>query len=743
MIFKMTQREIFGKAAAWVTPGPCCLYPLLRKEFDLPKIRSAKITITGLGNFFLYLNGKRISDELFLPLYTDYEPCTRMTDLPFANVHVDRIEREVLNHRVLCLEWDVTDYLSEGKNCIGIRLAQMWYVNYSDEVKCCFRLCYEAEDGTCGEIVSDDALHFHGSEIVSGDLWHGENFDFRQLCDGWSLPGYTEDGWMPVKCIEPPQTEFYIQPPLADRVIRTLPMQLVKKTDTYAVYDIGENITGVPVFRAKLANGEEATVTMTELLDENGDVLRVLPNGRLVSPQVNTYIGNGEEQELTTVFTWQGFRYIEAPLTLSPVEVRVIHADIGMRAEFSCSDEIMNWLWDAFCRTMLTNMHGGIPSDCPHYERRGYTGDGQVTAEAAMLAFEAEEFYRKWIDDVFDCQDRRTGHVQYTAPYNDAGGGPGGWGSAIVTVPYVFYRQYGDKTVLEKMFPGMLRYFDFLEDHSEGELVSSDVEGAWCLGEWAIPMCVRATDIKLPPPFVNTYFYIRSMQRVLEIAKIIGKESSVEYLYDVIERKKRAIMDAYYDPETGNFAGNVHSANVFALDISLGDARTLKNLLTDAYAAGRYDAGIFGIELLTKTLLERGEENLAFMLLTSHHELSFYRMMQEGATTLWEHFDGSRSHNHPMFGGLVRHFFLRILGIDQPEGAGGYREAVLLSPVFPDGLDHAKGSLNTPHGRIFVSWERKNGKIAYTATIPSGLRATFKYGENTKILQSGENEIFI
>ena len=739
----MTQREIFGRTAAWVTPGPCCPYPLLRKEFTLPKLRSATITITGLGNFFLFLNGRRVSDDLFLPLYTDYEPCTRMTDLPFANVHIDRIEREELNHRILCPEWDVTDYLNEGVNCIGIRLAQMWYVNYSDELKCCFRLRYEAEDGTGGEIVSDETMLWHGSEIVDGDLWHGEKFDFRRLCKGWDLPGYSTEGWLPVKRIDPPETNLYIQKTPSDRVIRTLPMRLIKKTDDYAVYDIGENITGVPVFKATLGDGEVVTITMTERIDENRDVLRVLPNGRLVSPQENSYIGNGEEQELTTVFTWQGFRYIEAPLALTPIEVRVIHADIGMRADFSCSDEVMNWLWDAFCRSMLTNMHGGIPSDCPHYERRGYTGDGQVTAEAAMLAFEAEEFYRKWIDDISDCQDRRTGHVQYTAPYNDAGGGPGGWGSAIVTVPYVFYRQYGDKAPLERMFGQMLRYLDFLEDHSENDLVISDVEGAWCLGEWAIPQCVRAADIKLPPPYVNTYFYIRSMQRILEIAEIIGKEESARYLYDLIERKKNAIIDNYYDPATGNFARNIHSANAFALDIGLGDERTLNNLVRDAREAGRYDAGIFGIEILTKILLEHGQEDLAFELITSHHPLSFRRMMQEGATTLWEHFDGSRSHNHPMFGGLVRHFFLRILGIDQLDGEGGYTDGVLLAPVFPKGLSFARGSLNTPNGRIFVEWERLDNGVSYVVTIPSGVNAAMKQGDSCQPLIPGKNKFFI
>ena len=158
---------MFGGAAAWVTPGPCRPYPLIRKEFDLPALASATITVTGLGNFILSLNGQRVGEDLFLPLYTDYEPCTRMTDLPFANVHIDRIEREVLNHRILCVEQDMTEYLREGANCIGIRLAEMWYVNYSEELKCCFRLSYVTKDGKKGEIVSDGSMKFHGSEKIS------------------------------------------------------------------------------------------------------------------------------------------------------------------------------------------------------------------------------------------------------------------------------------------------------------------------------------------------------------------------------------------------------------------------------------------------------------------------------------------------------------------------------------------------------------------------------------------------
>ncbi len=738
----MTQKEIFGGAARWVTPGAGRPYPLLRKEFSLPPLRSAQITVTGLGNFILSLNGKRVGEDLFLPLYTDYEPCTRMTDLPFSPVHVDRIEREELNHRILCVREDITEYLRPGKNCIGIRLASMWYVNYSDELKCCFTIDYETLDGERGSVVSDAEVLYHESEIVSGDLWHGEQYDFRRLVPEWDMPGAPLDGWEPVKGIDPPESNFYLQESPSDRVIRTLPMRVVKTTDTYAVYDIGENITGVPVFSACLAPGEEATVTMTECLDENGDVLRVLPNGKNVKPQYNSYIGNGEEQILSTTFTWQGFRYLEAPLSLTPIEVRVIHADVGDRGDFACSDDVINWIHDTFRRTMLTNMHGGVPSDCPHYERRGYTGDGQVTAEAAMLMLDAEAFYRKWIDDISDCQDRITGHVQYTAPYNDAGGGPGGWGSAIVFVPYYFYRQYGDKDVLLRLFPQMLHYFDFLEAHSEGDLVTSDMEGAWCLGEWAIPGCVRANDIHLPAPFVNTYFYVRSMMTVLDIARILGKEDEARYLVERIAVKKAALLAAYYDEATGDFAGNIHSANAFAVDIGLGDARTFTNLVSYARNAGRYDAGIFGIELLTRLLLERGEENTAFLLLTSQHELSFRGMKEKGATTLWEHFDGSRSHNHPMFGGLVRHFYLRLLGLDQPPLAGGYGK-LRLAPVFPEQMTWARGHLNTAAGRIEVAWERRKDGVHYSVTLPEGLFAEIAPEGRTLSVPAGSKSEYV
>ncbi|MFR3483685.1 MAG: hypothetical protein ACLTXL_09490 [Clostridia bacterium] len=243
-------------------------------------------------------------------------------------------------------------------------------------------------------------------------------------------------------------------------------------------------------------------------------------------------------------------------------------------------------------------------------------GDGQLTCEAAMLLLDGQAFYRKWIRDISDCQDRHSGHVQYT-PYFHAGGGPGGWGCAIVEVPYVYYRQYGDTQVLEELYPQMLRYFDYLDAHSEEDLVVSDQPGLWCLGDWCTP-----EPIQIPEPLVNTYYYVKSLHRVMEIATILDRPDDIVDLALRAQQKSIALVKQYYDPETGDFAGNVQGANAFMVDLGLGDERTLHNMVSRYESSGMYDTGIFGTDVVTRVLFERGYGQLAYDLLTSEGQYS-------------------------------------------------------------------------------------------------------------------------
>jgi alpha-L-rhamnosidase len=357
-----------------------------------------------------------------------------------------------------------------------------------------------------------------------------------------------------------------------------------------------------------------------------------------------------------------------------------------------------------------------------------------------MTVLHAEAFYRKWIGDIRDCQDLLTGHVQYTAPYVRSGGGPGGWGCAIVEVPYRFYLHYGDAGVLKDCYPQMLRYFDYLESKSENGLVTADKPGEWCLGDWCTPQSMI-----LPPPFVNNYFYVKSLQRCVSIAPLVGREADIPLLRSRIEARQNALLAAYYNLMDGNFLGCRQGANAFMLDIGLGDERTYKNLVDYYTALGGFDTGIFGTDIVTRVLFEGGNGDLAVRLLASESPHSFAAMKNRGATTLWEYFPGSlrdRSHSHPMFGAVTAYFYDYLLGIRQPQGEAGCR-SLEISPCFVSSLSCASGHRDLPAGRVAVSWERAGENVRLTVTLPPRLPAVLLCGEERVPLAEGVNKFVI
>ena len=207
-------------------------------------------------------------------------------------------------------------------------------------------------------------------------------------------------------------------------MIRHITPRLLAEKGDVRIYDAGEIITGYPVLVSDAPAGEEITVLHGELLNKKGRLTK-----ENTYKQKTVFYTDGTERSMHCRFTWFGFQYFEVKGNAKVTDCVVIHSDVKVSSTFSSSDETLNWLREAYLRTQLDNMHCGIPSDCPHVERRGYTGDGQLTCNAAMIQLDGEKFYRKWIQDIADCQDSITGHVQYTAPYIPSGGGPGGWGT--------------------------------------------------------------------------------------------------------------------------------------------------------------------------------------------------------------------------------------------------------------------------------------------------------------------------
>jgi alpha-L-rhamnosidase len=522
-----------------------------------------------------------------------------------------------------------------------------------------------------------------------------------------------------VTVVEGPKSGIFIQDAPADVCVRTIAPILLSQKGDCRIYDSGENITGFVTVRLHGAAGAETTVKYTEELDEAGE-LDPVTYTTTGEPHCDLYISDGTERDCHPEFLWQAFRYFSVTDNAEPVSVTVLHANVPVTARFKSSSETLNWIFNAFIRTQLCNMHCAIPSDCPQREGRGYTGDGQLACDAAMLTLSGEAFYRKWLRDIVDGQDKITGHINYTAPYIPSGGGPGGWGCAIVHVPYVYYRCYGDASVLRDYYPNMLRYFDYLELHSERDLVVSDEPGNWCLGDWCTP-----GELQIPEPFVNTYFYIKSLEEIKQIAEILGKTEDIPRFDVVIQRKKQAVLDTYFDEKTGDFAENIQGANAFAIDIGMGDERTFAHMLARYTETGMYDTGIFGTDVVTRVLFYHGAAQTAFDLLTSEKDVSFYNIKSRGATTFWEYWDGKHSHSHPMFGAVARYLFRDILGIRQREGTTGFTD-IIVEPNFVEGLTFVAGSIVGRGGEIRVSIKKENGKWITKADADDGVRLSVR-----------------
>lgn len=720
----MDRQEVFQNAV-WLTSADETQDAyILRGHFAVHGSARAVIRAAGLGFFHCYINGQRVGEDLFLPLNSEYEP---RRDYP--------IHEQLTGHHIYVPEYDISHLLRDGGNTVTIHFGAGWYCRTPDVIygrpKAIWMIRGEDENGAFVH-VSSTTDHIIPSFVQLSNTIKREVHDYLVTSPD-ALAAPDDSAWPNAVPAREPETEYAFSDCPADRLIRTLPVARVSSANGVTVYDCGINTTGYPVFRLHAAKGEKVEVDFSEELNEDGSL-----NMAYQFRQYFHVTSDGQERTVHAALTWFGFRYFAVKGDAEPLCVHVIHTDAKRISGFQSDNELINWLHDTFLNTQQTNMHAGIPSDCPHNERRGYTGDGQLICHAAMNMLDTDSFYRKWVQDIADSQDALTGHIQYTAPYVRSGGGPGGWGCAIVEVPWQHYRHYGDAGILAAYYPAMKRYFDYLESHSRNDLVITDKEGEWCLGDWCPPVSVV-----LPAPFVNNYFYIKSLERCIRICRLIGHEEDIPLYEERIAIRKQALMDCYFNKWDSNFLGNVQGANAFMLDIGLGDERTYQNMADHYRSIGRFDTGIFGTDIVTRILFERGDGQLAADLLCSDAYTSFDGMRRLGATTLYEYWPGSltdRSHNHPMFGAVVAYLYDYLLGIRDKEGCPAYRE-IEIAPVLVSQVNKLSGWRELPAGKVSVSYEKTASGVDFIIEIPENLPAVFVYGENRYELKAGENRL--
>ena len=645
--FIRCEKNLVFQGARWVQFGGEIHSVIARCDFVADKKAPAELVVSGLGFCDIYINGKCISDRVLAPAWTNYvKSATETMEYPIF---------DIMTNRILYERIDVSRFIKKGKNTIVYHIGGGWFTqrecinegvkSYGD-----LMLCFKLTQGDNILAKSDEAVKYKKSFVQRANIYYGEDQDAR--VGGYDFTDISEctDSWADADVICDPLSVLQEQDCLPDKIIRKLKPKCIFRRGDYAVYDIGENVTGYPVieFNEGTYIGDGCTIRFAEELKDDGTLAFHSAGGEF-RMQKDTFIHDNKCKEYYPRFTWHGARYFDVFGRVNVKEYRVSHTDMKPIVKFKSSNETLQWIFDAYIRTQLSNVHGCVPSDCPHRERLGYTGDGQLTADVVMTCFDAEKMYRKWMQDIADCQDIYTGHVQHSAPFYGGGGGPGGWGGAIVIVPYTFYKHYGDKAVLEKYYPNMLMYLGYLDSHSDNGIVMREELGGWCLGDWCSPKDRNL----IPEPFVSTYFYLKALEMTIEIAELIGKPSKdLKVRYKDV---KKVFMDKYYDKKTSTFYGSVEACDAYGYDLGFGDEKTLEAIVNKYEKLGEFDTGIFGTDILLRTLCENGHKDLAFKLLTNEKENSFYNMKKQGATTLWENWDGAHSHSHPMFGAVVKY----------------------------------------------------------------------------------------
>lgn len=733
----MTQ-EYFFHNAKWVgaSQRTAETFSVLRGYFNVDIISKVSLHVLGLGFLKCYINGCCINPDTFLPLSSDYEGCCDP-------------ENEVLSgHRMYVPQFDITPYVKIGENVIAIHYGGGWYTHRPRVFglpKAIYCVSVETENGI-QNYESDENCHIGSGYIEDYEF---VSFEKQNYVD-WNYcfdADFDDSQWKHAVLTEQPETEYYTTDCPCDKLMEQLPLKKIGDGKSGIVYDCGQNTTGYPVLEINAEKGETVCVYFSEELLPDGSIDPEHAHG-----QRYTVISDGKKRTVQPEFTWYGFRYFEVVGNAEPKCVKVIHADIPVSSTFECDNETLNWMYKTFIHTMLSNMHTGHPSDCPHIERRGYTGDGQLTCHAVLSTMDAKTFYKKWLQDIADGQDILSGHIQYTAPYIHSGGGPGGWGCAIVEVPYQLYRHFGDKQILIQYYENMRRYIDYLEAHSEFGLVTSDKEGDWCLGDWCGPNILypdknitsHNQQVFLPAPMVNTYFMVKSLNQMCEIARIIGREEDIADYEKKVSLRKNAIRAAYFNAFDGNFIMNVQGANAFAVDLGLGNKDTYQNMVNYYKKVGCFDTGIFATDILIRVLFENGDSDLAVELLTNNGEQGFEHWRQNGATTFHEYWDSnrSRSHNHPMFGAPVAYLFEYLLGIKQEENTAGYT-SLIIEPLAITHFGRMAGSIKTPTGTVAVSYAKESDHIKFKVIIPPDTTATFRYSGQEIQLTEGENKFDI
>ncbi len=698
--------------------------PYLRREFSIRgRIKDARLYICGLGYYEAFIEGKKISDHLLEPAFTKYDTMSYYRT------------------------YDVAGYLpEEGKAALGVVLGNGWYNCITEDawnvrqagwrsvpkLLCELHLTYE--DGRQECICSDKGWKTSTGPIIFNSIRNGEHYDARLEIEGWNQSGYLEKGWENAQVVRGAGGKLQAAEMQPVKVMQEIvPVSYYRTKEGNWIFDLGQNFAGKVRLTAYGPAGAEITLRYSEDLTGDGEhVEQEHISGFVRSGQFQTdrYVKKSSgPEEWTPCFVYHGFRYVEVEglpedLPDSCITGLVMHTSFERTGYFMCSDETLTAI-QRLCHWSSISNCQGIPTDCPHREKNAWTGDMGASHDQLLMNYDSYLFLEKWMEDL--CQSQRPdGSIPCVCPstgwgYN-WGNGPD-WSMVLTSLPWALYCHTGNKSVLERYYPYICRHFDFMSSMAEGHMVDYGI-GDWCAPFDGPAIAVNMGTFKAPVALTDTACYYQSACLLSKMSRILGMEDP--YLEKSREIKK-ALVERFVDDMTGQVAGNCQTSDgCVAFHHLLGpleEARLMEGLVKRIRDNGWHiDYGILGSKYVLRMLGEYEYTEVIYKMLTRKDYPGYQYWMDHGCTTLAECWNLGGSHNHYMFSDVSTVFYRYVAGIRLKEEVPAYR-CFLLSPALDLEIRSLSCTVESPHGAIRVSWEKKGDRVFFTAKIPFGTRA--------------------
>jgi len=709
--------------------------PFVRTRFTLDRpVGRARLYATALGLYEPHLNGQVVSDDLLTPGWTDY---------------AIRVQYQV---------YDVTHLLRQGENVLGAVLGDGWYCGfvgwherqqYGDRPRLLAQLAITFEDGSTQMIATDEHWKATYGPILESDMQMGESYDARRELDGWDTPGYDDARWLPVEPFADPGIALTaMRGPTVKRIQELQPIaeprEIKQRPMSKWIFDLGQNMVGRVRLKISGPTGTTITLRHAEVLNPDGTLYTTnLRRAR----QTDHYTLKGGEEIFEPRFTFHGFRYVElsgypATPTRETITGIVLHSDTPPTGSFTCSDPLINQLQHNIQWGQRGNFVD-VPTDCPQRdERLGWTGDAQVFTRTAAFNMDVAGFFTKWTRDLKDAQSPEGTYPMVVPNPGFAGkdGGPA-WADAGIICPWMLYQCYGDTRLLEECYASMQRYVSFLaETCRDGLRNLPEYEGFHGFGDWLALDGSVGLEGATPKDLIGTAFFANSARLLGRIASVLGKQEDAERHEALFQDARRAFQARFVTPG-GLIAGGTQTAYVLALHFDLlpehARVTALDALVCDIERRGMHlSTGFVGTPYINWVLSENGRPDIAYALLKQTTWPSWLYSVTQGATTIWERWDGwthdkgfqdpgMNSFNHYAYGAIGAWLYAVVGGIDLDPERPGYKH-IIMCPRPGGDLTCATAELRSIYGPIRSAWtlDAERGIFDWRITVPANTSAT-------------------